>query len=304
MQLMATAPRLYVIILNWNRPHDTVQCLTAVTQSTYPHLVPVVVDNGSTPGTLHHIRQAWPHIALLENGVNLGYAEGNNVGIRYALARQARYIVLLNNDALVQPDTFNQLIEAVAADPSVGAAGCKIPLFETPERLWAAGEAFPRAEPYPVDDGRFDTPRELDYAVGCCLLVRQEAILDVGLLDASFFAVHEELEWCYRLRQAGYRILYVPTAVVYHKVATSFTSNRSPAYHYLYTRNQLRLWQQRGLIPHNWRKLRGAFYLWRHEVNMLGKLGQQKWPYLLAVSWGAADFVRNRSGPPPAYLQR
>lgn len=301
---MSAIPSLYVIILNWNRPQDTVACLRAVEQSDYPNLQPVIVDNGSDTGVIDHIRQAFPNVPILENKANLGYAEGNNVGIRYALDRQAEYIILLNNDALVQPDTFTQLVQVVQTNRSVGAAGCKVRLFETPDRLWAAGEAFPRTEPYPVDDGRFDAPCELDYAVGCCLLMCRQALLGAGLLDARLFAVHEELEWCYRVRQAGYRILYVPTAVVYHNVATSFTSNRSPAYHYLYIRNQLRLWQQYGLIPYNWRKLRGAFYLWQHEVKIIRQLGMLNWFQLLAVTWGTFDFLRDRFGPPPAYLQK
>lgn len=298
---MSSTPLLYVIILNWNRADETIACLNAVIRSDYPNFRVVVVDNGSTDNSVMRIQEAFPDIKLLRNKANLGYAEGNNVGIRYALENGAEYLLLLNDDARVEKDTLSHLV-AAAADPTVAAVGGKIRVFENPERLWAAGECFPREQGFPLDDGQFDAPSEVDYAVGCCILMCQVALRDVGLLDPAFFAVHEEREWCYRARAAGYHILYAPEAVVRHKATSSFTSNWSPVYHYLFTRNQLRLWEHQGVIPANWRCLRGIFLLWKREVGFVMQHGDMKLERSWGVTLGAWDYLRGRFGPPPTFL--
>jgi GT2 family glycosyltransferase len=295
----SSAQLLYIVILNWNRPADTIACLRATVRSDYPNFRALLVDNGSTDDSVAQIRRTFPEIPLLQNKTNLGYAAGNNVGIRYALMHGAEYILLLNNDAFVERDTFSRLVAATVDDPTVAAAGCKVHIFEDPRRLWAAGECFVPRGNYPLDDGRFDTLTEIDYAVGCCILMRRNALEDVGLLDAEFFAIHEERDWCYRARDAGYRILYVPGAVVYHKVSTSLTSGWSPAYHYLCTRNQLRLWERRGIIPPNWRRLRGVFLAWRSDINFVRRHGSRRLRRAWAVTRGALDYVQGRFGPPP-----
>ena len=289
-----------MLILNWNRPNDTITCLKALSQSDYPNLRVVVLDNGSKDDSVARIKQTFPEIPLVENGANLGYAEGNNVGIRLALQNGAEYVVLLNDDAFVQKETFSHLV-AAAAERTVAAVGAKIRIFEQPERLWAAGECFPREE-RPLDDGRFDTPREIKYAVGCCMLMTRQALQRVGLLDADLFALHEELDWCLRARQAGYRILYAPQALLYHKLSASLSNGRSPAYHYLYTRNYLRFWERSGIIPANWRRLRGVFLVWRHEMGRVRRDGDSKWRRAWAVTYGAFDYLRGRFGPPPESL--
>jgi len=246
------------------------------------------------------IGRAFPDIPVIVNHANLGYAEGNNVGIRWALERGADYVMLLNDDALVEPDTFYHLVRAVSP-PDVGAVGCKVRVYETPQRLWAAGRCFPRGE-YPLDDGRFDSPGEVDYVVGCCILLSRQALESVGLLDDKLFAIYEETEWCLRARQAGYRILYAPQAIVYHKLSASLSNNWSPAYHYLYTRNYLYYWERLGIIPPNWRCLRGVFLVWREEIGFIFQKGEDKLRRMLAVTRGAYDYLRKRFGPPPDNL--
>lgn len=299
---MSSAPLVYVIILNWNRADETIACLNTVLRSDYPNFRAVVIDNGSTDDSVTRIQEAFPDIKLLCNDANLGYAEGNNVGIRHALENEAEYVLLLNDDARVEKDTLSHLATA-AADPTVAAVGGKIKVYENPERLWAAGECFPREQGFPPDDGRFEVPCEIDYAVGCCILMCRESLRDIGLLNSDFFAVHGEREWCYRARAADYRILYTPEAVVRHKVSSSFTSNWSPAYHYLFTRNQLQLWEHQGIIPSNWRCLQGVFLLWRREVNFVMQHQGAKLKRALGVTLGVWDYLRGHLGPPPTGLQ-
>lgn len=292
-------PSLFIIILNWNRPVETLACLSAVSRSSYPNSQILLVDNGSTDDSVRQIQEAFPKIPILRNDSNFGYTEGNNVGIRYALEHNAEYIVLLNNDVFVETDTCKYLVAVAEADPSIGAVGCKIRTLEDPNRLWAAGESFPRGKPYPIDDGSYDFPKEISYAVGCCILLRRSAIKTVGLLDQAYFAVYGETDWCYRARKAGYHIHYAPEAIVHHKVSVSFTSNWSPASHYLYARNQLRFYERSGLIPKNWRRLRGVFWVWRREINFIIRFGNSKFKRFWATTQGVWDYLRGRFGPPP-----
>jgi GT2 family glycosyltransferase len=291
-------PSLYVVILNWNHPQDTLACLESVRHSHYKNLGIVVVDNGSSDDSVALIQKAFSDVLLLENGTNLGYAGGNNVGIYHALNQGAEFVVLLNDDVLVEEETFDRLV-ASAKEPAVAAVGCKVRLFGDAKRLWAAGECFPRGQEYPADDGRFDTPGEIRYAVGCCILIRRSALLDVGLLDEDFFCVHEEQEWCYRARKAGYAIVYAPDAVVQHKVSASLTSSFSPTYHYLFVRNLLRLNERRGNMPRGWRRLWAVLWVWQQELTFIGAHGACRLRRGWGATRGALDYVLGRFGPPP-----
>src|SRR5579884_395199 len=146
------APLVHVVILNWNGWRDTVACVASVKHSQYPRLQIVVVDNDSSDGSEAAIQLAHPDITVLQSGANLGYAGGNNVGIRHALAAGADFVWILNNDTTVAPDTLAELVRA-AADPSVGIVGSKIYYMAEPQRLWYAG-------------GRIDWRRGISYNVG------------------------------------------------------------------------------------------------------------------------------------------
>jgi GT2 family glycosyltransferase len=295
-------PLLFIVILNWIRPSETLSCLKSVFNSEYPNFRVVVVDNGSRGGSLQEIKKSYPSAKIIQNSTNLGYAEGNNIGIRYACQQGAEYILLLNDDVLVKEDTFIQLVSAAEKNRNVAAVGCKVVLFTDPTRLWAIGEGTSRGKPFPVDNGSYDTKREIDYAVGCCILLCKRALDTIGLLNSDYFAVHEEREWCLRARRAGYSILYMPKAIVTHKISQSLTSQWSPMYHYLYVRNRLLLLTAEGQRPQDWRRLRGALWVWWQEVKFInrhggGKPGRMWWGF-----WGALDFFRGRIGLPPERL--
>lgn len=297
-QSLAQPSLVFIIILNWNQPDDTLDSLRAASLCNYPNFKLLVVDNGSLDQSVSKIRSIYPDLVIIENQRNLGYAAGNNVGIDYALAHGAEYILLLNNDAFIEPDTLSHMVAAID-DSAVAAVGCKVRLMEDPDRLWAAGECFNRGQ-LPIDDGSFDRPGDIRYAAGCCILVTRMALQMIGLLDEEYFLVHEERDWCYRAVRAGFRIRYAPQAEVRHKV--TFTAQWSPGYHYLFVRNQLRLWQRNGIIPVNWRSLRGAFWVWRQETSFIAKYDQHKFARLYGATWGVIDFYRQRFGPPPENL--
>jgi GT2 family glycosyltransferase len=127
--------KIAIVVLNWNGKQDTLACLATLSQLHYPHREVIVVDNGSTDGSVDAIRAQFPHDHLLENGENLGFAEGNNVGIRFALQRDADMVFLLNNDTVVAPDILDHFVAQFASSPDVGILGANICLFDQRETL-------------------------------------------------------------------------------------------------------------------------------------------------------------------------
>ncbi len=236
-------PKVAVIVLNWNGLSDTSECLEALRCVTYPNYQTIVVDNGSEGDDAQVLRERFGgSIHLIENDSNYGFAGGCNIGIRYALDRGADHVLLLNNDAVVDPAFLSGLVQAAEALP-YGAALCpKICRYDWPRvlqstggrvnpwtgRAWQVGRDRP-------DDGRYDSVEERDYADGACMLIRREALERVGLLDEDYFAYWEETDWCDRAREAGLKCYYVPSARIWHKEARSSTGSGNRGF--LFRRN-------------------------------------------------------------------
>jgi GT2 family glycosyltransferase len=168
------------------------------------------------------------------------------VGLRHALRQGADYALLLNNDIEMAPDFLRRLVEAAQINLQVGVAGPKIYYYDQPEVIWSAGGIIDwrRGDARMVglnerDVGQFgNEPREVDFVSGCAMLVRRVALEQVGLLDERFFAYYEEVEWCVRMRRAGFKIVHVPQARLWHKI-TPERRAASPLVHYYMTRNRL-----------------------------------------------------------------
>lgn len=239
-------PAITCIVLNWNGHQDTLACLESLRAVSYPGFSVLVVDNGSTDGSVAAIREAFPGVELIETGENLGFAAGNNVGLRHALDRGADYALLLNNDTVVDPDFAGQLVAAVQADGGIGIAGPTIYYHSLPDVVWSVGGAIDwrRGWTWMVgldeqDSGQFGSaPRAVDFVTGCALLISRPALQAAGLLDERFFMYYEEVEWCVRVARAGFSIRHVPTARVWHKIAPQAQA-ASPFVHYYMTRNRL-----------------------------------------------------------------
>lgn len=253
------SPSVVIIILNWNGLDDTLDCIESLRQLDYKCCEIVVVDNGSTDGSVPTLRQRFPEVGLIEMNENLGYTGGNNVGLRYALARGADYALLLNNDTEVAPDFLRRLVEAAESDPIIGMAGATIYYHERPDVIWSAGGAIDwhRGSTRMIglnerDEGQFGTePRAVDFITGCAMLVRRTLMEQVGLLDERFFAYYEETEWCARATRAGYRIVHVPLARMWHKISPSAQAD-SPFVHYYMTRNRLLFLKATGAGMRAW----------------------------------------------------
>lgn len=253
---MSEFPAVSVIILNWNRLRDTCECLESVFKIHYSNYSVVVVDNGSDDDSATGIKNAFERVHVIRNKENLGYAEGNNVGIRHALAIGADYIWLLNNDTVVDRDALTAMVVLAERDRGIGILGSKIYYFDQPEILWFAGATidWKRAVSAHVgrlekDTGQYEVEKEVDRVTGCSMLIRREVLEEVGLFDEKFFLYAEEVDLCVRARKKGFRNFYVPKSIVYHKISVSTGENSVPVYAYYNTRNFLYLIRKNVPFP-------------------------------------------------------
>ena len=217
-------PSVAVIVLNWNGTEDTLECLSSLMLLDYPRCEIVVVDNGSRISPRQVIAEQFPTVTYIETGDNLGYAGGNNVGIRHALAAGHDYVFVLNNDTVVEPDVLRRAVAVADSDPAIGVLGVKIIAWDAPERIWVAyGQVTYRhglvrlIGYYGQDDGAFDTQRDVEWVPGTAMLFSRRALETVGLFDEEFFAYHEDVDWCTLAREQGFRVVFAPEPRIYHK---------------------------------------------------------------------------------------
>ncbi len=248
------SPRVAIILVNWNNKADTLDCLRSLGSVTYPACEAIVIDNGSTDGSAAAIREAYPGIVMIEAGKNLGFTGGNNIGMRKALEAGADYVLLLNNDTVVDPSFLDALVEVAESDPIIGVVGPKIYYFREPKKIWFLGGrinywsgeagAIGKNE---ADDGKYDKPEDTDLINGCAMLVKREVLEAVGLLYEPMFCYLEENDFCARVKKHGYRLMYVPGAVIWHKVAASASTIKDFQLFY-FTRNRI-IFMRRNANP-------------------------------------------------------
>ncbi len=294
-----------IILLSYGRATDTIECIRSLEQSTYTDREIIVVDNASPNNAADSIASACPGITLLRNERNLGFAEGNNIGIRAALAREAKLVFVLNNDTVVEPAMLDRLVAAAGARPGIGAVGAKILYADSPGTIWyAGGNLHPPSATTTHhgiglrDEGAFDTPGACTFSTGCALLVPAVVWRAVGLFDADFFAYLEDADFCHRVRNAGYELLYEPSAVLRHKVSRT-TSWDSPGYTYLNVRNKI-LFLRKHCLPWTWLLgvHRTSYYVVRQLVRAV--VLKRTRPAVRAVAYGIVDGLSSsaaKSGP-------
>ncbi len=226
---MPAPPSVVVVVLTWNGRALTLDCLRSLEAVATPNVRVLLVDNASTDGTLEAVRARYgDRVDVVVNASNLGYAAGNNVGIRRALDDGARFLLLLNNDTTVAPDFIDQLMLPMREPNAVGITAPKIYYAEPRNRVWYAGGEISlwkgsarHAGIRQTDRGQFDRPRDVAYASGCALFARRDVFERVGMLDDSYRAYFEDADLCMRAARAGFRVRYVPTAKVWHRISAS-----------------------------------------------------------------------------------
>ena len=276
-------PKIAVVILNWNSSEDTLECLESLRQIAYSNYSIIIVDNASSDDSLKRIRKYcrgeievkssffkysrrnkpvetieytkeesektelnFRDITLIKNDKNYGFAEGNNIGIRYGLNDlDLDYILLLNNDTVVDHNFLGELIKISESNPHIGFVSPKIYYYDFNNKQNVINFAGGSINMFKgqsqsigvneVDNGQYDQIKTVEYGEGSCLLIKREVLEKIGLFDTKYFAYWEEADLCTRGNKAGYRSVYVPKAKIWHKVSAS---TDDPTKLYYYTRNK------------------------------------------------------------------
>jgi GT2 family glycosyltransferase len=212
-------PKVIAVVLNWCNESETSACLESLAASRYDELTVLLVDNGSPDGSGGALHARFPDTPYLQTGANLGYAGGNNRGFAWALEHDAQYVLVLNNDTVVDPDCVSRLVQA-ANDTGAPVVAPQIRHFDEPERIWYGGGSFSlmRALGMHETNGHGDRRRPVTFVCGCCFLIRADVLRTVGGFDESYFAYGEDAELSLRLSRAGYDLLYEPAARLLHRI--------------------------------------------------------------------------------------
>ncbi len=298
------APRVAAVVVNYDGKEVTRDAVASLRRMTYPRWDLVVLDNGSRDGSPEALGAAFPDLRQLRLPVNHGSASGYAAGLRWAFARSYDYVLLLNNDVEVEPDLLDELVATAERDPRAGAVGPKCYFHGAGRRLWSAGgilrfrEAVTRERGHrELDRGQYDREGAVDYVNGCAILVRRAAAEAVGAWDPLYFICVDDADFCTRLSRAGWRCLYAPRAVLYHRVAwttggytpqRNFQLGRSSA---LYVRRYGNAWQRARF----W-----AFALAALVVGFLRELPRHNQAAAVAKLRGALAGWRESLPPPPA----
>lgn len=301
---------IWVVIVNFNGGKDTVECITSLKKLHTKEFETkiLIVDNNSHDDSVVRIRKEFPDVSIVENKANLGFTGGVNIGIANALQHGADYILLLNNDTLVDKDMLVQLMLQAEENPQNGIISPKIYFAKGSEYhkdrytekdygkvIWYAGGKMDwqniigyHVGVDEVDKGQYDTVKSIDFASGCCMLIKKSVFEVVGVFDQRYFLYYEDSDFSERAKRKKFKILYVPKAIMWHKNAGSAGGSGSALQDYYITRNRLlfgstyasfrskiallreslhiyikgRVWQKRGVCDFYLRRFgRGSFHI-------------------------------------------
>lgn len=288
---MVKTPKISVIVLSWNRKKDTIETIESLAKSSIDgfEMEILVVDNGSTDDSVVAIRKLkLKNLKVIVNKENLGFAEGNNIGMDDAIKRSFDYVALLNDDTYVDTNLIKNIIQEHEKFPDAGAISPKIYFakgFEYHKRykegdlgkvIWYAGGDIDWNNVYgsnhgvdQVDAGQFEKIKETDFATGCFVMYKAKALKEVGYYDKCFFAYMEDADHAQRLKKLGYKVLYSPRGWMWHKVSQS-SGIGSNLNDYFLTRNRM-------MFGMKYASLRTKFALIRESIKLLlrGRLWQK-----------------------------
>jgi len=232
------SPLISIIILNWNGKEMTEECLNSLLPQITTSFEVIVVDNGSTDGSLEYLKKKFPFIKLIKNKENLGYAGGNNLGVKNA---KGNYVLILNNDIVLDN---NFLKEILKHKNKADILGVKNYYYDKKNTIWAIGSKLNNwimksslVGNKKEDKGQLDKIK-VDYIVGSAMLINKKVIDKIGFLNAEYFAYCEETEWQIRAKNAGFKTSWIPTAKLWHKVGFSTGGGRTPLSAYYLIRNR------------------------------------------------------------------
>jgi GT2 family glycosyltransferase len=284
------------IVLNCNGRELLRPCLQSLAKQRYQEFETVVVDNGSTDGSLAMLAQDFPRVRVIALKENRGFSIANNIAIRDALRRGFEYILLLNNDTVLDAPCIGELLAAIGAAGRIAAVCPKIYFVAAPDRLWYAGADFSlwtarltQRGWRKKDTGQFDGNLDITAATGCCVLLRASALRGAGLLDEELWAYLEDVEWSIRLRRCGYALRLAPKAQIRHHDGATWVrqlgGGSQARRQYYSTRNMLligwrhaRWWQLPTYIA--------GFVIWELSFYTALRILQRDWRALAATYRG------------------
>ncbi len=238
-------PLVSIISVNFNQLKVTEAFLDSLLKISYPNIEVIVIDNASKEDFSDYLKSKYPNFKFYRSSENLGFAGGNNLGIRKA---KGDYFMMLNNDTEVDPGFLEPLVECMEKNPKVGMVGSKVRYYHDPEVIQYAGATpmtrFTATSHFignrHKDIGQFDEEKVTPFASGAAMMTSRKLCKDVGLMASFFFLYYEELDWQERIRKAGYEIRYIPSSLVFHKESVS-VGKGSALQAYWRTRNRFLL---------------------------------------------------------------
>lgn len=218
-------PKVALVILNYNGKTLTERCLQSVMESRYARKEIIVVDNASTDGSAEQLAEMFPAAVVLRNGQNLGVTGGRNRGFREAVRRGNDYVLSLDNDTRIDGRLIDELVAAAESDPAIGIVGPKTYSDDGSGKIQCAGGSITYTQNVcaqrgfgEVDRGQYDVMQQVDYFPGFGFMARREVFETLNFLDERFYGYgHEDTDFCLRAARSGYRVVYVPKAVLWHR---------------------------------------------------------------------------------------
>lgn len=229
MRTTGNLPRVSVVMLNHNGLSVTLTAVESVERQTYPNIRLYLIDNGSTEPGLEEAIAGKEFVSFHRSETNLGFVLGCNLGMKAALADGCEYILLLNNDVILDPAMITNLVDCCESAPDIGGATPKIYFAQPRDRIWFAGGwfnpwmGFARMKGWKKkDEASFDREEETDWVCGCAFMVKADALRRVGMFDERLIIDNEDLDLSLRIRKAGYRLMYCPEATMWHLVSFAY----------------------------------------------------------------------------------
>lgn len=215
-----------IIIVNWNGLKYLHECLSSLFNQTYSHIEIILVDNASTDGSVDFVKENFPSVKIVQNSKNLGFAEATNIGI---MKSKGELITLFNQDAIADKGWLANLVEEIKSSEEIAAVAGKVYYWGDKYGKDAVFCTWSKIDPYtamPYNFAGNDPKAAVDYLTGCAMLVKKEIIEEIGPLDTGYFLYFDETDWCARVIRAGYKLIYVPNAIVWHVVSGSLENQQ------------------------------------------------------------------------------
>lgn len=282
-----------IILVNFNASLDTIECIKSIKKNNYRNISIIVVDNDSVYTEKEILYSIEDEVEVIYSDTNLGFAGGNNLGIQKAISLNADYVLLLNNDTVIEKDSISKLLDVAESDKSVGIVGGKILFYDDKNSIWYNGGSINKNrgnvthhDNCKVDFKDGNAIKKCTFITGCFQLIRTEVIKKVGFLSEEYFLYFEDVDYCQRVLNSGWKLIVNSDSRIYHKVSKSTVEN-SDNYLYYFSRNRLMFIKNNISFPN---KIVAYFYTY---FSLIYKFIKYRNTSILV---GIKDYFKHRKG--------